>query len=142
TERVAQNGTFNSNPVCAAAAIATLELVSDGSLHARANKLGDELRTGIADAMKRVGVPGTCFGEASIFHVSFEGRPGLAGFEGSRRGDLYHRLRCALFNHGVDCSLNHGWISAVHTEADIERTIAAYERAFAAMAADGNFKGL
>src|SRR5437870_3207835 len=27
TERVAQNGTFNSNPVCAAAAIATLELV-------------------------------------------------------------------------------------------------------------------
>ncbi|PWU24332.1 MAG: aspartate aminotransferase family protein [Candidatus Rokuibacteriota bacterium] len=142
TERVAQNGTFNSNPVCAAAAIATLELVSDGSLHARANKLGDELRTGIADAMKRVGVPGTCFGEASIFHVSFEGRPGLAGFEASRRGDLYHRLRCALFNHGVDCSLNHGWISAVHTEADIERTIAAYERAFAAMAADGSFKGL
>ena len=30
-ERVAQNGTFNSNPVCAAAAIATLELVADGS---------------------------------------------------------------------------------------------------------------
>ena len=40
-ERVAQNGTFNSNPVCAAAAIATLELVADGALHARANKVGD-----------------------------------------------------------------------------------------------------
>src|SRR6185503_11725909 len=73
SQRVAQNGTFNSNPVCAAAAIATLELVADGSLHARANKLGDELRSGLSDVMKRVGVPGTTFGEASIFHVSFEG---------------------------------------------------------------------
>src|SRR5207249_10553623 len=81
TERVAQNGTFNSNPVCAAAAIATLELVADGSLHARANKACDELRIGLSDLMKRGGVPGTCFGESSIFHVSFEGRPGLAGFD-------------------------------------------------------------
>jgi glutamate-1-semialdehyde 2,1-aminomutase len=139
--RVAQNGTFNASPVCAAAAIATLELVADGALHARANKLGDELRARLGDAMKRVGVPGTCFGEASIFHVSFEGRPGLAGFDRPRRGDLYHRLRCALFNHGVDCALHHGWISAVHSEADIERTVAAYEKAFVAMAADGSFKG-
>src|SRR5882724_11978296 len=87
SQRVAQNGTFNSNPVCAAAAIATLELVADGSLHARANKAGDELRSGLSDAMKRAGVPGTCFGEASIFHVSFEGKPGLAGFDRPRRGD-------------------------------------------------------
>jgi glutamate-1-semialdehyde 2,1-aminomutase len=142
SERVAQNGTFNSNPVCAAAAIATLELVSDGSLHARANKLGDELRAGLGEAMKRARVPGTCFGEASIFHVSFEGRPGLAGFDRPRREDLYHRLRCALLNNGVDCALHHGWISAVHSEADIDRTVAAYERAFAAMGADGSFKGL
>src|SRR6266849_5242086 len=95
SERVAQNGTFNSNPVCAAAAIATLELVADGSLHARANKACDELRTGLSDLMKRGGVPGTCFGESSIFHVSFEGRPGLAGFDRPRRGDLYQLLRCA-----------------------------------------------
>jgi glutamate-1-semialdehyde 2,1-aminomutase len=142
TERVAQNGTFNSNPVSAAAAIATLELVADGSLHARANKLGDGLRAGIGEAMKRVGVPGACFGEASIFHVSFEGRPGLAGFDRPQRGDLYHRLRCALINHGVDWSAHHGWISAVHTEAHVERTVAAFEQAFAAMAADGSFKVL
>ena len=90
SQRVAQNGTFNSNPVCAAAAIATLELVADGSLHARANKIGDELRNGLSDAMKRLGVPGTTFGEVSIIHVSFEGRPGLAGFDRPRREDLYH----------------------------------------------------
>src|SRR5215510_7643280 len=142
SERVAQNGTFNSNPVCAAAAIATLEQVADGSLHARANKMTDELRTGIAEVMKRAGAPGTCFGESSIIHVSFEGRPGLAGFDRPRRGDLYQLLRCALLNNGVDCSSQHGWISAVHTDEDIARSLKSYEKAFADMAADGAFKGM
>ena len=141
SQRVAQNGTFNSNPVCAAAAIATLEIVSDGALHARANKLGDELRARLTEAMKRAGAPGTAFGEASIFHVSFEGKTGLAGFDRPRRGDLYHLLRCALLNNGIDSSNYHGWISAVHTEPDIERTVRGYEQALAAMAADGAFKG-
>jgi len=142
SQRVAQNGTFNSNPLCAAAAIATLELVSDGSLHARANKVGDELRTSLSDVMKRVGVPGATFGDVSIFHVSFEGKPGLAGFDRPRRGDLYQLLRCALLNHGLDCSSYHGWISAVHSDEDIDRTVQGYEAAFKDMAADGAFKGM
>jgi len=141
-QRVAQNGTFNSNPVCAAAAIATLELVADGALHARANKLGDELRAGLSETMKRLGVPGTTFGDVSIFHVSFEGKPGLAGFDRPRRNDLYQRLRCALLNNGVDCASHHGWISATHTPEDIERTVASYARALESMAADGSFKGM
>src|SRR5919198_973671 len=124
-----------------AAAIATLELCADAALQARANKLGDELRRALADAMKRVGAPGTCYGEASIYHVSFEGKPGLAGLDRPRRGGLYHLLRCALLNNGVDCSANHGWISAVHTEADLERTLQGYEQAFRAMVADGAFRG-
>jgi glutamate-1-semialdehyde 2,1-aminomutase len=142
SQRVAQNGTFNSNPLCAAAAIATLELVSDGSLHARANKVGDELRASLSDVMKRVGVPGTTFGDVSIFHVSFEGKPGLAGFDRPRRGDLYQLLRCALLNHGLDCSSYHGWISAVHSDEDIDRTVQGYEAALKDMSADGAFKGM
>jgi len=140
SERVAHAGTFNANPLSAAAAIATLEQIGDASLQARANKLGEELRRGLGEAMKRVGVPGTCYGEASIYHVSFEGKPGLAGFDRPRKGDHYHLLRCAILNEGVDCSMNHGWVSSVHTEDDIERTIRAYERAFRAMAAEGAFE--
>jgi len=138
-ERVAHAGTFNANPLSAAAAIATLEHIGDASLQARANKLGEELRRGVTEAMKRAGTPGTCYGEASIYHVSFEGKPGLAGFDRPRKGDHYHLLRCAILNEGVDCSMNHGWVSAVHTEEDVERTIRAYERAFCTMAAEGAF---
>jgi glutamate-1-semialdehyde 2,1-aminomutase len=141
SQRVAHAGTFNANPTCAAAAIATLELCSDASLQVRANKAGDELRRGLTEVMKRAAVPGTCYGEASIVHVSFEGKPGLAGLDRPRRSGLYHLLRCALLNNGVDCSMNHGWISAVHSDADLELTVKAYERAFRAMAAEGAFKG-
>jgi glutamate-1-semialdehyde 2,1-aminomutase len=141
-ERVAHAGTFNANPLSASAAIATLQLVADASLQTRASKLGEELRRGLCDAMRRAGAPGTCYGEASIYHVSFEGKPGLAGFDRPRKGQLYHLLRCALLDEGVDCSANHGWVSAVHTEADVERTLAAYERAFRAMAAEGAFAGM
>jgi glutamate-1-semialdehyde 2,1-aminomutase len=139
SQRVAHAGTFNANPLSAAAAIPTLELCADASLQARATKAGEELRRGLAEAMKRVGVPGTCYGEASIYHVSFEGKPGLAGFDRPRKGSLYHVLRCALLNEGVDCSMNHGWVSAVHSDEDIERTLRVYERAFRAMAADRAF---
>jgi len=139
TERVAHAGTFNANPLSAAAAIATLELVADASLQARANKLGDALRAALREAMRKTGAPGTVYGESSIYHVSFEGTPGLAGFDRPRRGDLYSLLRCALINNGVDCSSHHGWISAVHGDEDVALTVAAYERAFAAMAAEGAF---
>ncbi|HMH49231.1 MAG TPA: aspartate aminotransferase family protein [Candidatus Acidoferrum sp.] len=139
TERVAHAGTFNANPLSAAAAIATLEIVADASLQARANKFGDALRAALREAMRRAGAPGTVYGECSIYHVSFEGTPGLAGFDRPRRGDLYQLLRCALINNGVDCSSHHGWISAVHTDEDVARTVAAYERALVAMAAEGAF---
>ena len=140
--RVAHAGTFNANPLSAAAAVATLEQCADASLQARASKTGDELRRALGDTMKKVGVPGTCFGEASIYHVSFEGRPGLAGFDRPRKGPIYQLLRCALLNNGVDCSAYHGWISAVHSDQDLERTVQGYERAFQALAADGAFKGM
>ena len=137
--RVAHAGTFNANPLSAAAAIATLELCADASLQARANKAGEEMRRGLGDALRRAGGPGAVYGEASIYHVSFEGKPGLAGFDRPRRGALYQLLRCALLNEGVDCSMNHGWISAVHTDEDLAKSVAAYGRAFRAMVEEGAF---
>ena len=141
SQRVAHAGTFNANPLCASAAIATLELVSDAAHQTRANKQGEELRRGLSEAMKRAGVPGVCYGESSIYHVSFEGKPGLAGHDRPRRASLYHLLRCALMNNGVDSSMNHGWISAIHNDEDLERTLQGYERAFQAMVAEGAFQG-
>jgi glutamate-1-semialdehyde 2,1-aminomutase len=137
--RVAQNGTFNANPLSAAAGVAALGILADGVPQTQAGRLGEQLRQRIADAMRRVGVPGTCYGDTSIFHVSFEGVPGAAGLGRPRHIDLYRKLRCALLNAGVDCHPYHGWVSAAHSAADVDRTVIAYEHAFAAMAAERSF---
>lgn len=71
--RVAQNGTFNANPISAAAAITTLQLLADGAPQKHAAAMAAMLRSGVDDAMRHVGVPGTCYGESSLFNVSFEG---------------------------------------------------------------------
>jgi hypothetical protein len=64
--------------LCAAAAIATLELRRTRRCRRaptrRATSCARPLR---GDEARRR--PGTCYGEASIYHVSFEGKPGLAG---------------------------------------------------------------
>jgi glutamate-1-semialdehyde 2,1-aminomutase len=73
TQRVSQNGTFNANPITAAVAIATLDAVADGSVQRTADERTARLRAGIDDAMRSIGVPGSCYGDSSIFHVSFEG---------------------------------------------------------------------
>ena len=49
----------------------------------------------------------------------------------------YHAWRCALILHGVDMSGNHGGVSAVHGEREIEETITAVGRAVADLKADG-----
>jgi len=137
--RVAQNGTFNANPLSAAAGVAALEILSDGRPQRLASGRAEELRQRITDLMQRVGVPGACYGEASIYHVSFDGVPGAAWGARPRRAELHQKLRCALLNAGVDCHPYHGWVSAVHTAEDADLTVRAYERAFESMAAERSF---
>ncbi len=134
-ERVAQNGTYNANPLSAAAGIAMLSQIADGKAHETANARAAELRAGLNEVFRRAGVPCVAYGEASIFHVSLEGPP--AGPEKPKDPARYHRWRCALILHGVDMSANHGWVSAVHGERDIEETIDAVARAVADLQAEG-----
>ena len=55
------------------------------------------------------------------------------------RPDSYHALRCALILNGVDIAPLHGWVSAVHTDADMEKTVQAFEKALVLMQEDGCF---
>jgi glutamate-1-semialdehyde 2,1-aminomutase len=132
-QRVAQNGTYNANPLSAAAGVAMLSQLADGKLHAMANALGAQLRAGLNEVFRKAGVPSVAYGDVSIFHVSLEGAPGTK----SKDPLLYHRWRCALILHGVDVSAYHGWVSAVHTEREIEETLEAAAGAVADLLAEG-----
>ncbi len=135
-ERVAQNGTYNANPLSAAAGIAMLAQIADGKLHETANARGTELRAGLNEVFRKAGVACVAYGDVSTFHVSLEGPPGGAA-SAPRNAALYHSWRCALILHGVDMSAYHGWLSVVHGEREIEETVAAAGRAVADLQAEG-----
>jgi len=140
-DRVAHAGTFNANPLSAAAGIATLEQLADGQAQAKADRAGEILRAGIAEVIETLGVDAYVYGESSIVNLFLgPGRHGLdVGRPDSRldhrllmghpNPEAYHMLRCALILHGVDLPLFHGWISAAHSDEDLEKTIRAFEAA-------------
>jgi glutamate-1-semialdehyde 2,1-aminomutase len=135
TSRVAQNGTYNSNPLSAAAGIAMLSVIADGKTHEAVNARGAELRQALNDVFRQAGVPAVAYGDVSIVHISLEGPPGPA--TKPRDPALYHQWRAALILHGVDMSAYHGWVSATHGERELEETRDAVARAVRDLQADG-----
>lgn len=148
-ERVGHAGTFNANPLSAAAGLATLELLDDGQAHARADHFAETLRKRIAENITKLGVDACVYGESSIINLFFgPHRYGLILERPASRLDhhllmghpdqeAYHRLRCALILQGVDFPLYHGWVSAAHSDADMEKTIHAFEAAMRLMQDEG-----
>jgi len=150
-DRVGHAGTFNANPLTAAAGLATLELLADGQAHTRADHAGQVLRTGFAEVIRKLGVDAYVYGESSIINI-FLGprRHGLALDRPASRLDhrllmghpdqeAYYQLRCALILHGVDMPVFHGWVSAAHSDEDLEKTVQAFEAALRLLQDEGTF---
>ncbi len=142
TEKVGHPGTFNANPLSAAAGTACLRHIADGAPQARADALAATLRGGLNEVLTRLAIPGCSYGETSEFKVvigpeftpgdrDWDGRdlpPGIAG--NSAPGDWSRLLSLDLLNRGVHCwGGPSGFVSSVHTEADIAQTVGAFEAA-------------
>ncbi len=133
-ERVAHAGTYNANPLSAAAGVAALSIVKTGEPHKKANAAADRLRRGMAEVARRRGLEGQVevFGEASIFNYDLKVK--AAGGTSQRAPErAFHALRLGMLEGGADIPTKHGWLSAEHTDADIDRMITAFDRTLAAM---------
>ena len=62
-------GTYNANPLSAAAGIACLALVATGEPNRVADARAEELRAGLRQLLARRGQPSWVNGESSVFHV-------------------------------------------------------------------------
>jgi glutamate-1-semialdehyde 2,1-aminomutase len=71
-ERVMHLGTFNANPISAAAALACLEIVATGQPQRQADEMAAGLREGLDEVLERRGIAGCVYGEASTFHIYIE----------------------------------------------------------------------
>ncbi len=138
-ERVMHLGTFNANPVSAAAALACLGIVATGEPQRHADLIAARLRDGLDAVLERRGITGYVYGEASTFHIYVEaasgsGRPReqLRTLDAATLKSIPGPVVAAIQNgfrvRGMELmSYTGGVTSAAHTEADVAETVAAFD---------------
>jgi glutamate-1-semialdehyde 2,1-aminomutase len=147
--RVAHPGTFNANPLSAAAGAAALNIVATGEPHRRADAAALRLARGMNDLLARREIDGCVYGFGSILHLLL-GQPCERPedsitwqWQGEDRhtmprtpADLAIVYRRAMLNHGVDPMGLRLIVGAAHTDADIDATLAAFEATLDEMRAE------
>jgi glutamate-1-semialdehyde 2,1-aminomutase len=148
--QVPHTGTFNANPLSATAGIALLEAIRDGAAQERARRAAEMLVQAVNASADIQGVDVFLYTNGtSVFHILIGARKNGLALGPSHaitalyraRDDLYALLRRALLLEGIDCHLMHGWVSALHDDADVqEKAAAAFDRAFGRLQALPGFR--
>lgn len=130
---VVHAGTLNGNPLCLAAAKAAIEQLSGERdvLYPRLRSLGDRLATGLVSAFHAAGIAAVATGDGAVFAIHLQLTP-PASYSDTLQADrqTYSDFLLALLDEGVIALPDGRWyISAAHTEAEIEATLAAAGRA-------------
>ena len=138
TQGVMHGGTYNGNVQSMAAAIATLDILTedDGALYKTIEARGTRLMEGLRAAAARRGVAMHMTGVPTMFQTMFIAAPP----SNWRESSLIDRDRAmafsqALQDNGVRVNQRCAWFfSAAHDDATIDETLAAADRALAAIA--------
>lgn len=139
--KVFQAGTLSGNPVAAAAGIATLTQLRDQPPYDKLENLVARLEAGLATAATKHRIPYCIQRVGSMLTLFFQEGPVL-DWETASRSDTqrYAQYFWGLADRGVymPCSQYEAlFVSAAHTQADIDRTIHAADEVFGAMVTQG-----
>ncbi len=155
--RVSHPGTFNANPVSAAAGSAALELLSSGEEQWKAEEMAQRFKNGLNHIIKERGIAGCVYGDPTIFKLLLGASCPKSGQcisssciiqegdlqkttsritgRGLKRGNL---LKLALFNRGVDImAAEGGFLSSTHSRQEIDRALEAFEGALGDLQYEG-----
>ncbi len=138
--KMPHQGTFNANPVSAAAGIATLKAIEDGIHIARANRNGEILRNRLNGVISNHAVDWVVYGDFSGVKFLPESGPMEQSLEAIAVGTYdYRRLkapdptlrdafRATMQLEGVDLNGLTGLTASVHTEEDLDHVVDAFDR--------------
>lgn len=146
--RVPQGGTFNAQPVTAAAGLATLNAVATGGVNARADDMAERLKLGLNEVFMKNEVTGHAHGISSIIHVNL-------GADCDCNRDIctmpYQQIydtmpvsksqaiRRAMLVNGVDMMGGRAFIvSSSHDEDVIDQTIESFSQSLKDLRAEGD----
>lgn len=148
-EKVGHPGTFNANPVSAAAGVAALELIADGKPQTAAEETARALQEQMNGVMRELGVHGAVYGQASIAKIVIggeavpEARPyspnelPLTLLQAGSSPETQRLMNLAMLNRGVHVFGNGLIVSAVHTTDDISRTEEAWRGSLKQLLSEG-----
>ncbi len=130
-----QTGTFSSNPVVAGVACAVIEELEKPGVYARIEHAGSRLMDGLRAAIAEAGLQASVAGTPSVFEIWFT--PEVPVDHRSAKGsDFYKNLRFSdlLLRRGVLKGAEKFFVSAAHTDDDVDSTIDAFHVALAQLA--------
>ena len=120
---------------------AALRIVATGEMQEQADRMAERLRRGLGEIVDRYEVTACVYGESSTFHLFF-GNRSIEGLDANalknQPPETQKAFRQAAQVRGVDLmSRTSGVLSGVHTEADIDQSLAAFDGAIKAMVDEG-----
>ena len=134
---VYQAGTLSGNPVAVAAGMATLKLVQAGGFYTTLSDRTANLCSGLVDAAHAAGVTFSAQSVGGMFGLYFSAQPPTSYAEVMQCDKAaFNRFFHAMLDAGVylaPSAYEAGFVSSAHSEAEIQFTIEAAKRVFAAM---------
>ena len=146
--RIAHPGTYNANPMSAAAGVAALTLAADGTHQQRADDTAAAIARGMNAVLLKESVAGCVYGLSSMLHIALgmERQP-PDGYSWGYRAlpvapppvgrETARALRLGMRNEGVDLMGDGLMVSSAHTEDDVARTVEAFRGVLHAMKDEG-----
>ncbi len=136
---VYQAGTLAGNPLAMAAGVAVLDALAGGEPYRRAEQLARHLENGLETAIRRSEVPASVVRVGSMLTLFFRPQP-PANFTEAKECDsaAFARFHRAMLDAGVllpPSQFETWFVSAAHTEADIDQAVMAAHRALAELRA-------
>ncbi|MDH3603297.1 MAG: aminotransferase class III-fold pyridoxal phosphate-dependent enzyme, partial [Candidatus Tectomicrobia bacterium] len=128
---VGQVGTLNGNPMAAAAGVATLKVLQQPGSYERLHEVGQRVRSQLSATLREHRVAGQVIGDGPIFQLLFTEQETVETYRDTLNTDaqknrVFHE---ALLRHGVLKSNSKGYISLVHSDADLDETARVFDAA-------------
>lgn len=130
-----QAGTLSGNPLAMASGLATLNEITNPGFYAALEKQTASLLRGLTECAAAANIPFTTNQLGSMFGLFFSREP-IQNFEQvlACNIDLFNQFFHSMLQQKIylaPSAYEAGFVSAAHTNADIENTISAAEKAFA-----------
>lgn len=137
---VYQAGTLSGNPLAMAAGLATLRLIQRPGFHAELTDYTSRMLQGMQDRADAAGVPFVTTQAGGMFGLYFTGADDVVTFQDVMGSDVerFKRFFHLMLEHGVylaPSAFEAGFTSIAHGDRELQITLDAAERAFAALAA-------